>query len=107
MAEPLSRDAAITNDRRKIGRLAPLLSDNAADFSGQFVICHAKPGHAFRLRFAHDMVPGFSFLLPRGVTVAQVTLDHFVMVRIHARQPFDALYACSWQAIRHPSHTEA
>jgi hypothetical protein len=24
--------------------------------------------------------------LPRGVTVAQVTLDHFVMVRIHARQ---------------------
>jgi hypothetical protein len=25
--------------------------------------------------------------LPRGVTVAQVTLDHFVMVRIHARQP--------------------
>ncbi len=28
-------------------------------------------------------------ILPRGVTVAQVTLDHFVMVRIHARQPFD------------------
>ena len=25
--------------------------------------------------------------LPRGVTVAQVTLDHFVMVQIHARQP--------------------
>ena len=37
-------------------------------------------------------VPEFSrgpypvFRLPRGVTVAQVTLDHFVMVRIHARQ---------------------
>ncbi len=28
--------------------------------------------------------------LPRGVTVAQVTLNHFVMVRIHARQPSDA-----------------
>jgi hypothetical protein len=27
--------------------------------------------------------------LPRGVTVAQVTLDHFVMVRIHARQLLD------------------
>jgi len=27
--------------------------------------------------------------LPRGVTVAQVTLDHFVMVRIHARQMSD------------------
>jgi len=26
--------------------------------------------------------------LPRSVTVAQVILDHFVMVRIHARQPF-------------------
>lgn len=26
-------------------------------------------------------------VLPRGVTVAQVILDHFVMVRIHARQP--------------------
>jgi hypothetical protein len=25
--------------------------------------------------------------LPRGVTVAQATLDRFVMVRIHARQP--------------------
>ena len=25
--------------------------------------------------------------MPRGVTVAQVILDHFVMVRIHARQP--------------------
>jgi hypothetical protein len=46
-----------------------------------FVICHA-----FRLRFAHDMVCEFPSLLPRGVTVAQVTLDHFVMVRIHARQ---------------------
>ena len=60
-----------------------------------FVICHA-----FRLRFAHDMVCEFPSLLPRGVTVAQVTLDHFVMVRIHARQPFDAPEACSWQAIR-------
>ena len=38
------------------------------------------------LRFAHDMVSEFPSLLPRGVTVAQVTLDHFVMVRIHARQ---------------------
>jgi hypothetical protein len=38
------------------------------------------------LRFAHDMVCEFPSLLPRGVTVAQVTLDHFVMVRIHARQ---------------------
>jgi hypothetical protein len=38
------------------------------------------------LRFVRDMVSEFSFLLPRGVTVAQVTLDHFVMVRIHARQ---------------------
>jgi hypothetical protein len=38
------------------------------------------------LRFAHDMVFEFPLLLPRGVTVAQVTLDHFVMVRIHARQ---------------------
>jgi hypothetical protein len=26
-------------------------------------------------------------VLPRSVTVAQVILDHFVMVRIHARQP--------------------
>jgi hypothetical protein len=33
------------------------------------------------------MVRDFPLLLPRGVTVAQVTLDHFVMVRIHARQP--------------------
>jgi hypothetical protein len=32
------------------------------------------------------MVSRFPFLLPRGVTVAQVILDHFVMVRIHARQ---------------------
>jgi hypothetical protein len=32
------------------------------------------------------MVCEFPSLLPRGVTVAQVTLDHFVMVRIHARQ---------------------
>ena len=38
------------------------------------------------LRFTHDMVRDFPLLLPRGVTVAQVTLDHFVMVRIHARQ---------------------
>jgi hypothetical protein len=30
---------------------------------------------------------GIVLPLPRGVTVAQVTLDHFVMVRIHARQP--------------------
>jgi hypothetical protein len=30
--------------------------------------------------------PNFPYFLPRGVTVAQVTLDHFVMVRIHARQ---------------------
>jgi hypothetical protein len=36
--------------------------------------------------FRHDMVSEFSFLLPRSVTVAQVILDHFVMVRIHARQ---------------------
>ena len=46
--------------------------------------------HALRhchLRFRHDMVFEFPFLLPRGVMVAQVTLDHFVMVRIHARQP--------------------
>ena len=28
-------------------------------------------------------------ILPRSVTVAQVILDHFVMVRIHARQPVD------------------
>jgi hypothetical protein len=28
------------------------------------------------------------------------------MVRIHARQPFDAPEACSWQAIRHPTQTE-
>ena len=26
-------------------------------------------------------------ILPCGVTVAQMILDHFVMVRIHARQP--------------------
>jgi hypothetical protein len=32
------------------------------------------------------MVSEFPFLLPRSVTVAQVILDHFVMVRIHARQ---------------------
>jgi hypothetical protein len=36
--------------------------------------------------FRHDMVSEFPFLLPRSVTVAQVILDHFVMVRIHARQ---------------------
>jgi hypothetical protein len=45
---------------------------------------HAIP-HC-HLRFRHDMVSEFPFLLPRGVTVAQVILDHFVMVRIHARQ---------------------
>src|SRR5580692_11689450 len=28
------------------------------------------------------------------------------MVRIHARQPFDALKASSWQAIRHRTETE-
>lgn len=27
--------------------------------------------------------------LPRGVTVAQMILDHFVIVRIYARQPID------------------
>ena len=43
------------------------------------------------MRFARDMVCELPSLLPRSVTVAQVTLDHFVMVRIHARQPFDAL----------------
>ena len=31
-------------------------------------------------------VPNSPPFLPRSVTVAQVTLDHFVMVRIHARQ---------------------
>ena len=46
------------------------------------------------------MVSEFPFPLPRGVTVAQVILDHFVKVRILARQPFDAPEACSWQAIR-------
>jgi hypothetical protein len=55
---------------------------------------------ACQLRFPHDMVSEFPSFLPRGVTVAQVTLDHFVMVRIHARQPFDAPEACSWQG--HP-----
>jgi hypothetical protein len=63
-------------------------------------------GPSCQLRFAHDMVSEPPLLLPRGVTVAQVTLDHFVMVRIHARQPFDAPEACSWQAIRFTSHTE-
>jgi hypothetical protein len=53
---------------------APLVMDRARGP----VSCH--------LRFAHDMVSEFPSLLPRGVTVAQVTLDHFVMVRIHARQ---------------------
>jgi hypothetical protein len=53
------------------------------------------------------MVSEFPLLLPRGVTVAQVTLDHFVMVRIHARQPFDAPEACSWQAIRLPGYPDA
>jgi hypothetical protein len=53
---------------------APLVMDRARGP----VSCH--------LRFVRDMVSEFSFLLPRGVTVAQVTLDHFVMVRIHARQ---------------------
>jgi hypothetical protein len=51
-----------------------------------FVMQSPAIRHAFCLRFAHDMVPEFPSLLPRGVTVAQVTLDHFVMVRIHARQ---------------------
>ena len=31
-----------------------------------------------------------TLLLPDGVMVAQVTLTHLVMVRIHAGQPFDA-----------------
>jgi hypothetical protein len=32
-------------------------------------------------------------MMPRGVTVAQVPLEHFVMVRIHARQPLDSAFA--------------
>src|SRR5258708_32278931 len=42
--------------------------------------------HICHLRFLPRMVSEFPFLLPRSVTVAQVILDHFVMVRIHARQ---------------------
>ena len=45
-----------------------------------------------------------TFTLPGGVMVAQVTLTHLVMVRIHAGQPFDAglvtLGPCSWPAAR-------
>jgi hypothetical protein len=64
---------------------------------------HNLRADTWQLRFARDMVCELPSLLPRSVTVAQVTLDHFVMVRIHARQPFDALKASSWQAIRHPT----
>lgn len=35
----------------------------------------------------------FLLKMPRGVTVAQVPLEHFVMVRIHARQPLDPAWA--------------
>jgi hypothetical protein len=47
--------------------------------SPRFVICD----------FCPVWYPNLPLLLPRSVTVAQVTLDHFVMVRIHARQVVD------------------
>ena len=69
-------------------------------------LTHNRLEDTWQLRFARDMVCELPSLLPRSVTVAQVTLDHFVMVRIHARQPFDAPEASSWQAIRHRTETE-
>ena len=51
------------------------------------------------LRFTHDMVSQFPSLLPRGVTVAQVTLDHFVMVRIHARQIIENWVFMNYQRV--------
>jgi hypothetical protein len=50
------------------------------------VFAHNLRADSWQLRFACDMVSEIPFLLPRSVTVAQVTLNHFVMVRIHARQ---------------------
>ncbi len=47
------------------------------------------------------------YALPRGVTVAQVILDHFVMVRIHARQPKTLFLANEQFVNQGPLNTES
>jgi hypothetical protein len=73
---------------RSIGALKHCIKSerrSARDANRLPLICPG-PARTCQLRFAHDMVSQIPFLLPRGVTVAQLTLDQFVMVRIHARQ---------------------
>ena len=81
--------AAVRQEQTK-SRTRSLRGTVCATSGTELAISNAKWGATTcHLRFAHDMVSEFPSLLPRGVTVAQVTLDHFVMVRIHARQVAD------------------